>query len=89
MSEASDRAILDPWKGSAFTAITGKHVYTRIGEAATARDREAYAFLEDGSRDTSFLRGNGLPIVYSRLPVDNPELIRVREHVYLLDDLDE
>ena len=47
----------------AFTAITGKHVYTRIHIAPFAKDIEAYAFLKGGCTDTAFMRENEISIV--------------------------
>jgi hypothetical protein len=79
-----ERAILDPWKGTAFTAITGKYVYTRISEYPTAKDIEAYSFLDSGCQDTAFLKAKGISIVYTRGKVDNPDLTPVRDNVYLL-----
>jgi len=81
-----ERAVLDPWKGTAFTAITGKYVYTMIGEYPTPRAEQAYEFLLDGSSDTSFLRGNGISIIYTQQQVHNPELVEVRKNIYLLKE---
>jgi hypothetical protein len=81
-----DKAILDPWKASAFTAITGKKIYSRIAEFPKATDNEAYAFLGNNCTDTDFMKSNGISIVYTRGGCDNPSLMRVREHVYLLTD---
>ena len=81
-----DRAILDPWKATAFTAITGKYVYTRIHSYPKPIDQEAYAFLGDGCSDTSFLEQHDISIIYSGLPCDNPDLTEVREDVYLLKE---
>lgn len=82
-----ERGILDPWKGTAFTAVTGKNVYTRIGEYPTARDNEAYTFLQDGCKDTTFLRENNISIVYTRGECLNSDLVEVRENVYLLKEV--
>ena len=79
-----DRALLDPWKATAFTAITGKMVYTRIHEAPYANDLKAYEFLIDSCNDTAFLRENNISIVYSRDNCSNPDLVEVRDNVYLL-----
>jgi hypothetical protein len=84
-----DKAILDPWKGTAFTAVTGKKVYTRIGEAPKSSDLEAYDFLRGGSRDTDFLRENGISIVYTPWGSQNPDLVEVRNNVYLLKEVEE
>ncbi len=79
-----DKAILDPWKATAFSAITGRHAYTRIHTAPTPESAAAYAFLDAGATDTRFLRQNGISIVYSKRGVSNPDLIDVGKRVYLL-----
>ncbi len=84
LDESYEKAILDPWKATAFTAITLRGIYTRIHAFPTAVDEEAYEFLDDGCRDTDFLRENGISIVYTRGECRNPDLTRVRENVYLL-----
>jgi hypothetical protein len=78
------KAILDPWKATPFTALTGKAVYTRLHTFPQPTDEEARKFLNDGSVDTDFLKKNGISIVYSRGEVKNPDLTKVRENVYLL-----
>jgi hypothetical protein len=82
-----DKAILDPWKGSAFTAITGKKVYTWIGDAPKSSDLEAYDFLDGGSKDTAFLKKNGISIVYTQSGSQNPDLVEVRKNVYILKEV--
>ena len=81
-----EKAILDPWKATAFTAITEKDVYTRIHMRPRDRDKEANAFLKSGCVDTAFLIENGISIVYNRKPCSNPNLVEVRKHVYLLKE---
>ena len=79
-----EKAILDPWKATAFVAITQKKVLTRIHAFAKSRDDNAYAFLEAGCSDTAFLRENGISIVYTQQGCNNPDLKEVRENIYLL-----
>lgn len=86
VSDDYEKAILDPWKATAFTATTGKNIYTRIHMGPSAKSNKAYAFLKDGSRDTTFLRENGISIVYTRSPCSNPDLTKVRENIYLLKE---
>lgn len=86
VNERYEKAVLDPWKGSAFTAITGKNVYTWIGMQPLASDMEASEFLQGGSQDTAFMKKNGISFVYTRGEVYNPDLIEVRENVYLLKE---
>ncbi len=80
------KAILDPWKATAFTALTGKNVYSRIGVAPSPSDIEAYDFLRSGCTDTPFLRENGISIVYTRESCNNPDLTEVRKYIYLLKE---
>ncbi|MDO8688386.1 MAG: hypothetical protein Q7K41_07350 [Dehalococcoidales bacterium] len=95
INESYDKAILDPWKATAFAAITGKHVFTRIHMAAGDSDIAAYNFLKGGSTDTDFLQGNGISIIYTRVldlsqnktieySSDNPNLVKVAKNIYLL-----
>jgi len=81
-----EKAILDPWKATAFAAITGKYVYTRIHVAPKLSDNKAHAFLKGGSKDTDFLSENGISIVYNTGKCSNPDLVEVRENVYLLEE---
>ena len=88
-----ERAILDPWKATAFATITGKYVYTRIHISAGVKEEEAYAFLRNGSANTTFLVENGVSIIYTRVfdgrqnlefTPDNPDLVELAENIYLL-----
>ena len=78
------KAMLDPWKATAFIAITQKPIYSRIHAFPKPEDEKANEFLDKGSQDTAFLRANGINIVYSRKPVSNPDLEKVSEFVYVL-----
>ena len=86
ISEGYEKAVLDPWKGAAFAAITERYVFSKIKESPKASDKKAYAFLEGGCNDTSFLKENGISIVYTRQECQNPDLTQVRENVYLLTE---
>lgn len=81
-------AILDPWKATAFTAITGRPAFSRIHAFPTPRDEEAYRFLQGGSANTTFLRENDVSLVYTTAEVNNSDLTEVRENVYLLPEED-
>ena len=84
LPEIYDKAILDPWKATAFMALARRDVYTRIHHAPQEADDKAYNFLHDGCRDTSFLTENNISIVYSREEVDNDSLIRLKDDIYIL-----
>lgn len=76
-------ALVDSWKATAFTAITGKNILRRIFVSREPVDNITDQFLLDGCRDTSFLIDNGTPMVYNRWICDNPDLVEVRHNVYL------
>lgn len=80
------KAVLHPWKATAFTAVTGKYVYTRIHNEAGDNDKIAFKFLSDNCTDTAFLIENGISIVYTYGKCDNSDLMQVRENVYLLSE---
>ena len=77
-------AILDPWKATAFTALTEKYVYSRTHVSPTPRDVKVRDFLRLGCEDTEFLRKNGISIVYTRESVNNSDLEEVRNNIYLV-----
>ncbi|OGO20912.1 MAG: hypothetical protein A2144_04445 [Chloroflexi bacterium RBG_16_50_9] len=79
-----DRAILDPWKTTAFTAVTGKKVFARTHTYPTPKDALAYEFLRGGGANTTLMRENGISIVYNEVKSSNPDLVEVRKNVYLL-----
>ncbi len=79
------KAILDPWKATPFTALTEKYVYTRTHVMPDATTRRADKFIASGCIDTAFLMENGISIVYTRGQCSNPDLVEVRKYVYLLE----
>ncbi|MFC2002729.1 hypothetical protein ACFLV4_02120 [Chloroflexota bacterium] len=86
VDEIHQKAILDPWKATAFNALTGKYVYARKHSTPTPKGSEARDFLESGCKDTAFLIENGISIVYNQLPCSNSNLVEVRKDVYLLKE---
>ena len=85
VEEDYDKVILDPWKATAFTAITGRKVYARALMTPDEKSGRAYEFLWTGCSDTAFLKENGITIVYTRQDCKNPDLVEVRRYVYLLE----
>lgn len=88
ISEGYEKAILNPWKATAFTAITGKKVYGRTQRYPLERAKRASEFLDGRCQDTEFLRENEITIVYYLFACDNPDLIELRPHVYILKNKD-
>ncbi|MBI4181096.1 MAG: hypothetical protein HY528_04120 [Chloroflexi bacterium] len=100
VSQDYEKAILDPWKATAFTAITGKQVFTRIHTAHGPQDLIAYDFLRGGSTNTTMLNENEISIIYTRLydgaqnrnfefNSNNPNLVMVAKNIYLLKKVEE
>jgi hypothetical protein len=83
-----DKAIVDPWKATAFTAITGKKVYSYVVTSFSNTDIRAYQFFDEQCHDTAFLRENGISIVYTSQTCDNPDLVKLREGIYLLPEIE-
>ena len=86
VSKDYEKAILDPWKATAFTAITGRNIYTRIHSFPLPKDEEAGKFLKGGSSDTAFLKEKGISIIYTQDECRNPDLTEVRKNIYLLKE---
>jgi hypothetical protein len=78
-------ALVDPWKATAFTAITRKNILRRIFPSKKPVDDTIYQFLDDGCQNTSFLIDNKVSMIYNRLSCNNTDLVEARNNVYLLD----
>jgi hypothetical protein len=76
-------ALVDPWKATAFSAVTGKKVLHRIWPHQEPVDDAIYKFLVSRCQDSAFLRDNRVSFIYNQLPCDNPDLIEVRDRVYI------
>ncbi|MFC1900909.1 hypothetical protein ACFLYN_04880 [Chloroflexota bacterium] len=95
LGDEYQKAVLDPWKATAFAAITNKYIYTRIHSSPLDKDEEAYDYIRGGSVDTGFLKENGISIVYTRIyngppennviyETSNPDLEKVAENIYVV-----
>jgi len=80
------KALIDPWKGTAFTAVTGLRVTSRIIIAPAKIDYDIYNFLNNECLNTAFLVDNDVDLVYTRQSCTNPDLVKVHEGVYLVTD---
>jgi len=85
-----NRAVMDSWVAFPFPPITGRFIYTFSAIAPDAeriaRLVEVEAFFAQGGSDTGWLRENGISIIYTQDPIDNPDLEKVRDRIYLLTD---
>lgn len=84
ISDKYRKAILDPWKATAFNAISGKYIYTQVAEQMSRSDYIAYDFLNGGCINTTLLKKNNISIVYTNENCNNPDLVEVAENIYLL-----
>ncbi|KYK30596.1 MAG: hypothetical protein AYK23_00975 [Candidatus Proteinoplasmatales archaeon SG8-5] len=87
--EPYDKAILDPWKAVAFPPVTGKEVYFSVPQGPSSSvgtmTSNVNRFFAEGCTDTDFLLANGIDIVYTQTQCLNPDLIEVRDGIYILD----
>jgi len=74
--------LVDPWPASAFTALSGRTVYSQITGGPSIADAMVQRFLKSGCAGSSFLYENKVTLLYSRLPCGNAELNRIRDNVY-------
>jgi len=77
--------VLDTGVAWAFASVSGKFAYTaEVAPNFHDKGRSAMAFLHDGARDTSWLQDRGITIVYTPQAIENSDLIKVHNNVYLL-----
>ncbi len=68
-----------------FASVSGKFAYTaEVAPNFHAKGRSAMEFLQDGASDTSWLKERGIAIVYTPQAIEDSELIKVHNNVYLL-----
>ncbi len=89
LNSTYERAILDPWKAVAFTPVTGKMVFYAIpqgpGDDMGTKINQINAFFAGGCTDTAFLVSNEIDIVYTHGICNNPDLVGVRNGVYIFE----
>jgi hypothetical protein len=78
-------ALLNPYVGWSFVPISGKYVYTaKAYPWGVEEAREITAFMMAGATDTSWLEERNIDLIYSPFPLKNPDLVEVRDKVYIL-----
>ncbi|MHB8085424.1 MAG: glycosyltransferase family protein [Dehalococcoidia bacterium] len=83
VAEDYSTAVLDPWKATAFSAVTGKKVLHRIWPNQDPVDDRIYSYLKSGCQYSTFLRDNKVSFIYNQLPCDNRDLIEVSNRVFV------
>lgn len=86
------RVMLDPWKATAFAALTQRTVYTRTHDSAGDKEIDVYDRFNTDNVDTEFLISTGIGIIYTRIgsnaedatvQLTNPDLVEVRPNIYI------
>ena len=83
--EQYSTALLVPDVAWAFVPVSGKFSYTaQASPFGQEKMAQIMQFLASGARDTSWLIERNIDIVYSQFPLHNPDLIEIRDNVYIL-----
>ena len=81
----SSVALLNPSVAWAYVPITGKYVYTAKAYPWGVKELiEIGQFFEAGAPDTDYLKKRNVDTLYSPYPLRNPDLVEVRDKVYIL-----
>jgi len=78
-------AMLNPYVGWAYFPASGQYVYTaQAFPWGVKESREISGFFMAGAPDTEHIRERNVNILYSPYPLKNPDLVEVRDGVYIL-----
>lgn len=78
-------ALLNPYVGWSFVTISGQYVYTaKAYPWGVEQAREISGFFMTGATDTEYIKERNVNILYSPVPLNNPDLVEVRDGVYIL-----
>jgi len=89
INHSYQRAAVDPYKASPFSAITGLYILTSSMNPVYRYDLapKMETFLAEKCRNTSFLDDYKLSVIYG--DADNQNLTKIHDHVYLYPELKE
>lgn len=78
-------ALLDPSTAWSFYPITGKPAYSAVAYPwGMNQIIKIYRFLSDGARDTEWLTEKKIDLIYSPFELENPDLVKLHEFIYIL-----
>jgi hypothetical protein len=78
-------ALLDPYVGWAYVTISGQYVYDAQAYPWGIEEfTEVNQFFATGAADTEYIRERNVNILYTLLPLSNPDLVEVRDGLYIL-----
>lgn len=83
--ENKGKALVDPWKATAFTSVTGKNIYHRIFVESSSVDTMVVEFLSGHCTDTSIIVDADITIIYNDAICTNKNLIHIYNNVYISD----
>jgi len=86
LDDSYQRAVVAPEMAIAFVPLTGKSIYasSAANQYTPARMTEVWEFFAGGASNTEWLIEKRIDIVYTRGLVNNPDLEKVAEHIYIL-----
>jgi len=86
LDDRYQRAVVAPQMAIAFAPLTSKFIYASnaSNQVVPARVAEVSKFFTEGANDTQWLMEKHIDIVYTWQPVNNPDLEKVAEHIYIL-----
>jgi len=77
--------LLNPYVGWAYVPISGQYVYSAQAYPwGVEQAKEINGFFRAGAPDTEYIREKNVNILYSPYPLKNPDLVEVRDGVYIL-----
>jgi hypothetical protein len=77
-------AVMDPYMAWTLPPVAGKPVWSAEVAPSYIDRLTVLEFFEGGGRNTRWLLDRGIDIIYTRYPLDNPDLVEVREGLYIL-----
>ena len=86
LDSSYQKAVVNPLIATAFSPLTGKSVYASNAAQffSASRIEEVQKFFAGNASDTSWLIERGIDIVYTDLPVNNPDLEELRDGIYIV-----
>lgn len=81
----SSVALMNPYAAWSFVPVTGKYVYAAYAYPFGVEESMGItAFMVAGAPDTIYLEERNIDLIYSPYRLKNPDLVEVRDRVYIL-----
>lgn len=79
-----ETALVDPWKATAFVAVSGKNVIRRIWMQKEPADEILEKYLNGGCQETASLAYDGLSLLYNTTQCQNSDLFKINAGMYII-----